>query len=113
MTDIKMFKNKNIFVGFECSGHTGYDEYGKDILCASISAITQSIVIGLKDVCGINIKLVRRDKDGYIKAMIPLDLEENKINNAQVLFETLHKSIKDLMIGYSKYISMEVIENVY
>ena len=29
MTKFKFFKNDNNFVGFECSGHTGYDEYGK------------------------------------------------------------------------------------
>ena len=54
MTDIKFFKNKGVFVGFECSGHTGFDAYGKDVLCATISGITQSIALGLKQVCCYN-----------------------------------------------------------
>ena len=113
MTDIKFFKKNEIFVGFECSGHTGYEEFGKDILCATVSGITQSVIIGLKDVCKINVKLNRRDKDGYIKAELPSKLELDKQRDAQVLLQTLYLSIKDLAEGYSKYISMEVIENVY
>ncbi|MBQ7351904.1 MAG: ribosomal-processing cysteine protease Prp [Clostridia bacterium] len=115
MTNIKFFKskNENYFVGFVCSGHTGFDESGKDVLCATISGITQSIVIGLKDVCGIKLKLKRIDKDGYIKVELPKSISLDKLKESQILFETLYKSINDLMEGYSEYISMEVIENVY
>jgi uncharacterized protein YsxB (DUF464 family) len=90
-----------------------FDEYGKDILCATLSGMTQSIVIGLKDVCGIKLKLNKKDKDGYIKVELPTSLSLEKIKESQILFETLYKSIIDLMEGYSDYISMEVIENVY
>ena len=113
MTDIKFFKNEDYFVGFECSGHTGYDEYGKDILCATLSGITQSMVIGLKEVCNISIKLKRKERDGYIKVELPKGLDSNKMRESQILFETLYKTIYDLMEGYSDYISMEVIEDVY
>lgn len=113
MTDIKLFKKDNIFVGFECSGHTGYDDYGKDILCATISGITQSIALGLKDVCKINVDIKRIDKSGYIKVMLPNNLKDDKIQEAQILFETFKVSLEDLVSGYSDYISMEVIEYVY
>jgi uncharacterized protein YsxB (DUF464 family) len=51
-----------------------------------------------------------------MKVEIPTNLDESKLNQSQVLFETLFKTIEDLLDekdGYSKYISMEVIENVY
>jgi uncharacterized protein YsxB (DUF464 family) len=113
MTDIKLFKKDNIFVGFECSGHTGYADYGKDILCATISGITQSVALGLKDVCNIDVNIKRIDKSGYIKVVIPDNLQDDKLNGAQILFETLKIAIEDLVSGYSDYISMEVIEYVY
>ena len=113
MTDIKFLKKENVFVGFVCSGHTGYDEYGKDILCATLSGITQSVVLGLKDVCGIDIKVNRNDNDGYIKVELPKTIDKVKLDKAQVLLNTLYLSIEDLKQGYSKYISMEVIEYVY
>ena len=115
MTDIKFFINKNDknFVGFECSGHSGYGESGKDVLCATLSGITQSIVLGLKNVCGIKIKFKRKEKDGYIKVELPKDIDSSSLKDAQILFGTLYEAVRDLSSGYSKYISMEVIENVY
>ena len=113
MTVIKMFKMKNLFRGFECSGHTGYGEFGKDVLCAAISGITQSIVIGLEDVCKIDLELTRNDSKGYIKVLIPNNVDGAVIAKSQVLLETLYLSMQDLIEGYSKYISMEVIEDVY
>ncbi|MGN0960672.1 MAG: ribosomal-processing cysteine protease Prp [Christensenellales bacterium] len=112
MTKIKLFKKDEYFVGFECSGHTGYDESGKDILCATISGITQSVTLGLREVCGIKIKL-NRNSGGYLKVELPSNLDIELVEKSQVLFETLKVSIEDLITGYSKYISMEVIENVY
>ena len=112
MTDIKFFKNGNVFVGFVCSGHTGYDEFGKDILCASLSGMIQMTALGIKNLCG-NVKITRKDNDGYIKVELPKNTAQVKLDKAQVLFDTLYLGLKDLKQGYSKYISMEVIEYVY
>ncbi len=110
MTKFKFFKNDNNFVGFECSGHTGYDEYGKDVLCATISGISQSVVLGLTKVLNLSIEIKRDDKKGHLKVELPKNISLEKMQSAQVLICTLYESINDLMIGYSSYISMEVIE---
>jgi uncharacterized protein YsxB (DUF464 family) len=114
MTKIKLFKSNGYYTGFECSGHTGYGKNGEDILCATISGIAQSIVLGLKEVCGIDINIERKDSSGYLKVeLLEQILDGESIIKTQVLFETFECSIKDLIEGYSKYISMEVIGNVY
>ena len=113
MTKIKFFKNNNIFTGFEMSGHSGYAEEGKDIVCASISSISQSCALGLKKVLGIKIEMKINEKRGYLKIELPNNLSEDTLEKSQVLLKTMHLSIEDLLSGYSKYISMEVIENVY
>ena len=41
MTKITFYKKKDQFIGFEVSGHTGKDDYGKDLLCAEISTVSQ------------------------------------------------------------------------
>ena len=110
MTKIKIFKNCDNIVGVECSGHTGYSNLGNDILCASLSSIVQACYLGLTRVLNIDAKLKRLDDDGYIKFELPSDIEKEKLYQSQVLFETLFVSIEDLCKGYSKYISMEVIE---
>ena len=110
MTILKFFKTNGKFVKLECSGHTDYDEFGKDVLCATISGIVQSCYLGLREVLNINAKLERKLDDGYIKFELPRDIDNNKLNQSQILFETVYVSIEDLQKGYSKYISMEVIE---
>ena len=113
MTKIKFFKINENFVGIECSGHTDYAEFNKDILCASLSGIVQSGILGLTKVLKIDGKLTRKDKNGYIKFELPVDLEENKLTCSQIIFKTMYESILDLQSGYSQYISMEVIDDVY
>ena len=113
MTKIKFFKVNENFVGVECSGHTGYAEFNKDILCASISSIIQSGILGLTKVISVNGKLSRDDEKGYIKFELPVNLDNNKLSHSQIIFKTMYESIKDLQKGYSQYISMEVIDDVY
>jgi len=33
--------------GFDISGHSGYDQWGRDIVCAGVSAVAQTALIGL------------------------------------------------------------------
>ena len=113
MTKIKFFKVQDGYNGFECSGHTVYAKSGKDILCAAISSITQSCVMGITKVLKINAKVNKDDDSGYLKIELPNNLNKEDFIKSQVLFDTLYISILDLMEGYSKYISMEVIENDY
>ena len=113
MTKIKFFKAQDRFVGFECSGHTGYDEFGRDILCATLSGITQACVMGIQNVLHIKASVIKNDDNGYLKIELPHNLDESKLRDSQILLETLYISVSDLISGYSKYISMEVIENDY
>ena len=84
MTKIKFFKRKDIYTGFECSGHTGYAEFGKDILCASISSMTQMVCIGIVDNLKIPAIISRNDDKGYIKIELPEGIDKellNELNN--------------------------------
>ena len=113
MTKIKFFKERDVFVGFEVTGHTGYADFGEDVLCSAISSLTQGIVLGITKVCEINANVVKDDDRGYLKVELPNRLDQNKQDNVQVLLKTLFVSLEDLVSGYSNYISMEVIGNVY
>ena len=43
MTKITIFQNrKKEFLGFNCTGHAEYDDFGKDVVCAGISILVQS-----------------------------------------------------------------------
>ena len=113
MTKVKFFKSNDQFIGLECSGHTGYAEYNNDVLCASLSGIIQTGIMGFINVLKINGTLKRHDEDGYIKYELPKDLNNNIMHDCQIIFKTIYAGVKDLSQGYSQYISMEVIDDVY
>lgn len=114
MTNIKFYKSNDMFFKIECLGHTNYNEYGSDILCASISSILQSAIIGLQKVVKIDNLLYRiDDKKAYLEIELPKKIGNDKLHDSQIIFNTVYLSILDLSVGYSKNILMEVINDVY
>ena len=107
MTDVVFLKKDNIIFGFECSGHSGYAKSGEDIVCSALSSMTQSCALGLIKVLKIDVDIVRDDNKGYLRVILPKDLEKDRLDNAQILLQTLLFSVKDLVVGYSKYIKLE------
>lgn len=62
---IKRDRNNRIN-GFTCSGHAGYAEKGTDIVCAAISALTQSALLALEKLVGVDLKLKADSKTGFL-----------------------------------------------
>ena len=113
MTNIKIFKSNDNIVCINCLGHSGYAEKGEDIVCAGISSIVQTAVLGLFSIAKINVELVKDDNVGYLKASLPKDITEEENHDAQVILQTMLCGLSDLRETYSDYIDLEVIENVY
>ena len=113
MTNIKIkTKNSNI-VSFEISGHTGYEDSGKDILCAAISSISQSVCLGITKVLNVKAVINRNDKKGYLKLVLPNNLTDVQNHECQILLKTMQISLQDLLFDYSDYIKLEVQDEIY
>ena len=110
MTTIKFYKQNGNFVKLKATGHTGYAEHGKDILCASISSILGSLALGLKQVLKLNPTIKSNDADGSMLIELPKKMDLANFTQSNLLFEVAEKSLLDLQSGYSKFIKMEVIE---
>ena len=102
MTKITFYRNGELIVGFEVSGHTGKDDYGKDLLCAQISTVAQLAVVGVKDVLKIN--AFCEISDGYLK----IKVNQKDAEKVKTLFETCLKSFKSIIIDEKKYAKLEV-----
>lgn len=108
MTTISFFKKNNSIIGFECIGHSDYSSHGKDILCASISTITQTAILGFQKVLKLRGELVRDEKLGYLKYVLPNNLTDGELINAKLLFDTMIVALQDLESEFSKYLKVEV-----
>ena len=56
--------------GFRAEGHSGYAAYGEDILCAAISALTQTTLLGLLNVIGIPVTYELDDEVGLVDVRV-------------------------------------------
>ena len=61
------------------AGHTGKDDFGKDLLCCQISTIAQLAVVGLDEIE--KKASFRQISDGFLKIMVqPKDAASQKFN---------------------------------
>ena len=81
------------------SGHANYDDYGKDIVCASVStiAITTINAIIEFDKDSINVE----EKDGYLKINILKHTKE-----VDTLISNMNKLFNELEVKYPKNIKI-------
>ncbi len=110
MTSIRFFRTGSKIHGFIVKGHSGYASSGQDIVCAAVSAVTQTAVIGLLEVVEINILLDVKDKDGYLKCMLPQGFElDPKWNDSQIVLYTLFKGLKAICAEYGDFLKIEEV----
>ena len=109
MTDIKLTRKNNSIVEVEASGHTGYGEQGEDIVCAGISTLLQSSLLGLLQVAKVNVKYHIDVETGKLKFTLPQNLTEQERHDADVILNTLLCGLQDFYTEYSDFINLEVI----
>lgn len=107
MTRITLRRQGGHIVSLVCDGHTDYGVEGEDIVCAAVSSIVQTAVLGLMQVAGISPKLERDDERGYLRLETGL-LEDEDRKNADMILETMLCGLSDMYSGYSDFIELEV-----
>ena len=88
--------------GYSASGHSGYDVSGSDIVCAAISALTQTIANGLQNVLKVPINIVQDDDGAYFETILRPEASAEDIERAQVLFETLLQGLQAIRMEYPR-----------
>lgn len=62
-------------IGFDAHGHTGYAECGEDIVCAAVSAITQTAAMGVSELVRCPAALEIKDGGLYLMLEKPLKVQ--------------------------------------
>lgn len=103
MTKITFYKKEKIITGFKVVGHTGKDEYGKDLLCCQISTVAQLAVVG----CQVeNLKPTLDIRDGLLN--LRLSVQEASDDKIQFLFKTCLESFQSIIQDEKKFAKLEV-----
>ena len=106
MTNITVYKADNLYIGFKVFGHSGYDESGRDIVCAGISALTINFINSVEEFMDDRFVVKTNEEDG----MIDFKFESEPSKESQVLLDSLVFGLENLAKDYKEFISLEFRE---
>ena len=113
MTKITIKKQGDFIYCMELDGHTGYGVENEDIVCAGISCIAQTAVLGIFSVAKVNATFERDEVRGFLRLVIPFDITEKQKEKCNTILQTAVLGFADMIEGFSDFIEMEVIDDVY
>lgn len=109
MTVVSVVRQSRSIVSVDCNGHAGFDVYGYDIVCAALSSILQTTVLGLMQVLGLSIVFDKDDDDGSLRFELP-KLDSQQREKANILLDTMLLGIDNLSDTYSDFVQLNVKE---
>lgn len=106
MTQIKVLISDSIYTGVKVSGHSGYEDAGKDIVCAGISALVINFINSVEEFCDDRFSVITNEDD----AMIDFKFESKPSDEAQILINSLVFGLTNIEKDYKEFISLEFEE---
>ena len=100
MTTISIVYGKTgAICGFDISGHAGYNDAGSDIVCAAISALSQTTLLGLLKYAPDDTTYTVDEESGSLTVRVS---KGSVITEA--LLETLTLGLKEIARQYPTYV---------
>lgn len=112
MIKVKIKQQDNNIVGFVMNNHAMSRDrdfindpalVGEafDLICNSVSVLSQSVIIGLDEVLKLN--STYEINDGYLKLDLQ-DFTQEELSQAQVLLKTFEKSLESVILGFDQLV---------
>lgn len=109
MTRVEFYKTDLGWQGFKALGHSGYAEHGEDIVCAAVSVLTQTAVLGLTELLGIEGLVQIDENEGLLVCLLPPDLDEGVWEQAQLILDVLHLGLTATAKEYGNHVSVKEV----
>ena len=90
---------------FKVNGHALYDESGKDIVCAGVSAVTVGTVNAIEALTGVQLRT--RMKHGLLQADISPLADADTEGKVQLLLEGMVVMLQSIEQSYGAYIAIQ------
>lgn len=107
MIKIKIKHQNNHINYVEVKGHANYSSYGSDIVCASVSSVVQTALLGILNVVNLKIPFIK--EEGFLSFEIPSNLTKEQIIMTDAILNTMTEGLKDIQQGFKKFVKMEEI----
>ena len=111
MIKIKLFSDPlgNI-VQYDIKGHANFAPHGEDIVCAAISVLSQTTLMGLVEVIKLKDKEVFYKIDentGYLNVRLKEIQDKQDVKDAQILLQTFKLGIESIQDTYPENLKIE------
>ncbi len=106
MIRVLVQRNKqNHPISVEIRGHALFARHGRDIVCAAVSMLVQTVVFALEDL--LKIKPLLRMEEGYLLLSHPEKMEKDQEEKYYLLLETMLLGLKETAKAYVANVSYE------
>jgi uncharacterized protein YsxB (DUF464 family) len=109
MIKVSVFQDQAGIQGYEVKGHAGYAEAGQDIVCAGVSAVTHTALLGLEKYLP-NRFQYQINQGGFMKCELATGLAPEEFHIAQVILATMLLGLKSIKAEYGNYIEIALQE---
>ena len=104
-TTVTFFRRSDgALIGYQAEGHSGYGYAGADIVCAAVSALTQSTLNGLKNVLKAPVMFEQDDFRAFIEARLTPEVTDEQLELAQLLLITLLEGLQAVEREFPCYV---------
>jgi uncharacterized protein YsxB (DUF464 family) len=110
MLHVTIYRDKKKKIrSYEASGHCGFEEEGKDIVCSGASTLLQVSILGIDKYC--NIKPEVNISRGNLTCKIP-ELKDNLVGrDIQTILETMFIGLTEIEKQYPEYLKVNLIQD--
>ncbi len=115
MVKVVFFKSGDTYYGFRETGHAGFDEAGRDIVCAALSAMTMLIINTVETVWGSDVDFKMSDETADLQVVVRSALPEYEDNSPRQyaisgLIYSYYLQLNDMLEEYYEYLDVEEID---
>lgn len=107
MIKAKVYTNaSDNILRLELSGHADFAEHGKDIVCAGVSALVQTAVLGIENLTTVKPDVIQRE--GFFSFSIPNDiLDSESLKKCDIILKTIVLGIEEIAKSYPNNIILQ------
>ena len=95
-------RSDGTLTGYRAEGHAGYAESGSDIVCAAVSALTQSTLNGLRSVLKAPVMYQVDDQSAFLEVRLTPEATQAQVEQAQLLLVTLLEGLQAVEQSYPR-----------
>ncbi|MBE6637563.1 MAG: ribosomal-processing cysteine protease Prp [Ruminococcaceae bacterium] len=116
MVKITFFKRDGVYFGFRETGHAGFDDAGKDIVCAAISAMTMLVINAIEVSYASDVEYSIDEDTADIEVRAYGALPENSEDPAKQyaiagIMQAYFLQLVDMIEDYDEYLDVTEVED--